>query len=377
MTETLSTTVVSCVGRLRTFFDLPIRYAWLTLLGPTLAALKFAFGTFPNPDYPDYLAAWIMYFVSFAAMVVPIQLTYGNLPAALRPADALSWRAIPFHAVIIVGWGLVGLAVAKPLVQSLAPPPAVDPTHEWSEIPSVTFLLTVVGAPVFLRGVAYRDRVAESRANALQAERAALVAQVQALQARIQPHFLFNSLNTIASLIGEDPARAEQVVEKLADTFRYTLDASRRTLVPLAEEIEATEDFLELETLRYADRLHVVWRVEPGLGDVSVPPLLLQPLVENAVQHGIATRREGGRIHVDLRRERDCLQVRIEDDGPGPGGSSHRGSGSALADLRTRLRLLYGRRAAVDIDRGELGGFRVTIRLPLDGAPGSVRGHDV
>jgi Histidine kinase len=276
MTDAPSTTPAAWPRRPRAFFDPAIRYAWLTLLVPTLAALKFAFGTFPNPGYPDYPAAWIMNFVPFAAMVVPIQLTYGNLPARLRPADALSWRAIPFHAAVIVGWGLVGLAIAKPLVEPLAAPPAVDPTHEWSEIPGLTFLLMIVGAPVFLRGMAYRDRVAESRARALQAEGAALAAQVQALQARIQPHFLFNSLNTIASLIAENPERAERAVEKLADIFRYALDASRRTLVALADEIEAAEGFLELEALRFADRLHVAWRVEPGLGSVRVPPLLLR-----------------------------------------------------------------------------------------------------
>jgi signal transduction histidine kinase len=373
MTEATPLKAAGWLDRTRAFFDLPIRYAWVTLLVPTLASLKFAFGWFPNPHYPDYPAAWIMFFVPFAAMIIPLELTYAHLPARWRPADALSLRAVPFHAAIIVGWALVGLGLAAPLVSPLAPPEQIDPTHEWSEIPRLAFLFALVGAPIFLRGVAYRDRMAASRARELRAERELLAAQVRALQARIQPHFLFNSLNSIASLIGEDAGRAERAVEKLADVFRYALDASDRVLVPLADEIESAEGYLELEMLRLADRLRVSWHTEPGVGEVSVPPLLLQPLVENAVRHGISSRAEGGRVEVDVRREGDCLRLQVEDDGPGPGGSAHRGAGSALADLQKRLRLIFDGRAAVEIDRGPRGGFRATVRVPLDSAHASVR----
>lgn len=233
----------------------------------------------------------------------------------------------------------------------------------------MTFLMMLVGTPVFMRGAFYRDRIEENRARELRLQREALAAQVQALQARIQPHFLFNSLNTVASLIGEDPERAERALEKLSDIFRYSLDASSQAVVPLAEELESVEGFLELETLRFPDRLSVALHVEPGIGAVPVPPLCLQPLVENAVQHAIAPRQERGRLEVEIRSREGELQVRVEDDGPGPGGSSHRGSGSALADLQRRLALLYGDRASLEIDRGDLGGFRAQLRLPLDGTP--------
>jgi LytS/YehU family sensor histidine kinase len=106
--------------------------------------------------------------------------------------------------------------------------------------------------------------------------------------------------------------------------------------------------------------------VAPGIGDVPVPPLSLQPLVENAVRHGIAPRPEGGRLDVEIGRSGETLRVRVEDDGPGPGGSREHGAGAALADLRKRLELLYADRASLELDRGPLGGCRVTLRLPCD-----------
>jgi LytS/YehU family sensor histidine kinase len=192
----------------------------------------------------------------------------------------------------------------------------------------------------------------------------------------MQPHFLFNSLNAVASLIGEDPERAEAALEKLSDILRYALDASRQPFVPLEQELEAVAGYLELETLRFPDRLTAALHVEPGIGAVPVPPLFLQPLVENAVRHGIAPRREGGRLEVEIQRCEDELRVRVEDDGPGIGGSPHRGAGVALADLRKRLALLYGDRASLGVDRGALGGCRVTLRLPLRGVEVSEREDD-
>jgi LytS/YehU family sensor histidine kinase len=105
-------------------------------------------------------------------------------------------------------------------------------------------------------------------------------------------------------------------------------------------------------------------RVEPGIGGVPVPPLSLQPLVENAVRHGIAPRREGGRLEVEICRAAGELRVRVEDDGPGPGNSGHQGAGAALSDLRKRLELLYGDGASLEVDSGGLGGCRVMLRLP-------------
>jgi signal transduction histidine kinase len=356
------------LAKLRAFFEVPIRYFWVALLVPTLYAGKYAFGDFDPGRDDDYFVAWIMVFVPFVLMIVPIQLTYAHLPERLRPSDPGSLRAVPFHAVVLLGWVLLGAAVGEALISPLFPPIERDPTNEWREIPGIVSLITLFGTPFALRSIYNRQRLEQLRTRELRAQREALAAQVQALQARIEPHFLFNSLNSVASLIGQDAERAERALEKISDLFRYALDASNQPLVPLAQELRCVESCLELETLRFPDRLNASLRVEPGVGEVPVPPLFLQPLVENAVQHGVAPRPEGGRVELEIRREADQLHVRVEDDGPGPGGSKNGGAGVALADLRKRLALLYAGKASLEVDRGTLGGCRVTLGLPLGGA---------
>jgi two-component system sensor histidine kinase AlgZ len=302
-----------------------------------------------------------------------MQLTYAHLPAKLRPANPSSLRAVPFHVVVIGLWATLGYAVGNAAVAPLFPPPEEDPTREWAETPLVMAAAVLVGTPIFLRGVHYRERLAESRARELRAQREALAAQVQALQARMEPHFLFNGLNTVASLIGEDPDRAERALERLSDLLRYALDASQEPFVPLSRELEAVEGFLELEKLRFPDRLTTSVRVDPNVAEVRVPPLFLQPLVENSVRHAIAPRREGGRLEVEIARDGNRLSVRVEDDGPGFGSSPHQGAGLALNDLRRRLELLYGDEASLAVERGTLGGCRVSLCLPVQArrAPGA------
>ena len=300
---------------------------------------------------------------------VPVHLVYVNFGERLGLQYRLRLRELPIHAAILGGAVLVGTEVAFAILDPLH----AAPLSSSERIPSrpAIWLIGLVGnalvSAVMVAIGGYRERIEEMQLRELRARHEALSAQMQALQARIQPHFLFNSLNTVASLIEEDPKRAEAVVEKLADLFRYTLAASQRSFVPLGDEIDAVASFLELEALRFGERLKAALHADPQAAGVPVPPLLLQPLVENAVLHGIAPRREGGRLEVSVARRAGRLLLCVEDDGPGPGGSPRRGSGTALADLRQRLALLYGDAASLDVGRGSLGGFRVEIALP-DGA---------
>jgi two-component system sensor histidine kinase AlgZ len=213
-----------------------------------------------------------------------------------------------------------------------------------------------------------RQQVRESELREERASRQALRAELAALQARTDPHFLFNGLNTIAGLIEEDPQRAVQVVTRLGSFFRHNLQSSRTDTVALGDELRAATAYLEIQSLRFDDRL--TWQVdsEPGLDAVRVPPLLLQPLVENAVLHG--TSDPGRRVHVVVAAERIAEQVRltIDDDGPGPGGSTHRGAGTSLRDLVGRLRLIHGDALGFETGRSPRSGFRVRITLPPGGA---------
>jgi two-component system, LytTR family, sensor kinase len=159
-------------------------------------------------------------------------------------------------------------------------------------------------------------------------------AELKALRAQVDPHFLFNTLNAIADLISTDPVKAEAMTERLADFFRYTLSRTERTLTTLDQELGFARQYLDIEQVRFGDRLHVEVSSEPGLGTHTVPALILQPLIENAVRHGLAPKREGGHITVSASRDGDFLQLRVADDGVGMRGDGATG-GVGLANVRS------------------------------------------
>jgi LytS/YehU family sensor histidine kinase len=225
----------------------------------------------------------------------------------------------------------------------------------------------LVGGLIYAR-VFYRQAV--SRAVALERMRSELTrAELRALRAQVNPHFLFNTLNTIAALIHENPAAAEDVTTRLADVFRHALSASAREHTRLRDELEFMDSWLEIERVRFGMRLRIHQSIEPGLDDVLVPGLLFQPLVENAVRYAVATREEGGTITIEVRRDPGGMTftTTIADDGPGfvPGGRAQ-GNGVGLESVRERLRL-GGEGHAFALETAPGQGTRVRITLPLEG----------
>lgn len=190
-------------------------------------------------------------------------------------------------------------------------------------------------------------------------------ARLAALNARIRPHFLFNSLNAILGVIRDDPRRAENALEELAELFRVLL-RDNRALVPLAEEIALARKYLAIEKLRLGERLQVRWEMDDCPPDVLAPPLLLQPLLENAVYHGIETAAKPGEIRVRIRA--GGSRVTIEIDNPVAASAAQRpGNRMALTNLRERLMLFYDLEA--HIESGERDGrYRVCVDLPRRGA---------
>lgn len=184
-------------------------------------------------------------------------------------------------------------------------------------------------------------------------------ARVQALQARIRPHFLFNSMNTIASLTRSAPEAAEAAIEDLADLFRASLGEGRR-LIPLQEELELCRRYLHIEGLRLGERLRVAWGSDPFPDEALIPPLTLQPLIENAVCHGIEPLPQGGAIAVTGSSDGEFIELCVENPS---GASSRRGAGMALDNIRERLALHYGGRASL-VRQVEGGVYRVTLKLP-------------
>jgi two-component system, LytTR family, sensor histidine kinase AlgZ len=205
----------------------------------------------------------------------------------------------------------------------------------------------------------------ELRTKELEREREhkmALEARLSSLESRLHPHFLFNTLNAISELIHENPARAEETVERLAKLLRAALDATGRGTVPLAQEMEIVADYLEIEKTRFGDRLRYVFSVTPEAATCELPPLAVQTLVENSIKHAIAPRPRGGQIRVEAQTHDGRLTVGVWDDGPGFAISAAV-PGHGLENLQSRLAARFGESATLSVARRDDGTI-VAFSLP-------------
>jgi len=267
--------------------------------------------------------------------------------AARRPLHALGYfPAIAVLAalelVLVWGW-----AAAFDRVLPLGTPPS------FGHLAFFTLFATGITLGYFdLRARALSPAVAEAR--------------IQALQARIRPHFLYNSINTVLSLIRKEPKRAERALEDLADLFRVLM-ADDRSLQPVAKEVEIARQYLAIEQLRLGERLRIAWRTDQMPADALVPALLVQPLVENAVYHGIEPLEGGGEITIEVRREGDRVAFRLANPYRA-GGEGHAGNRMAIANIRERLQLHYDAEASMRTAQAD-GVWEVRILLPYIPAP--------
>jgi two-component system LytT family sensor kinase len=188
-------------------------------------------------------------------------------------------------------------------------------------------------------------------------------AELRALRAQINPHFLFNSLNTVADLIVRDPARAETMTLRLASVFRHVLAHSSRLLTTIRDEMEFLRAYLYIEEARFGDRLRVEFAVDPAAEGEAVPSLILQPLVENALKHGLGPKPGPGHLRISASVDDTCLRLRVADDGIGL-RSRRESQGLGLTNVAERLATLYQDRASVAIEGGEGTGCRVTLTIP-------------
>jgi two-component system sensor histidine kinase AlgZ len=188
-------------------------------------------------------------------------------------------------------------------------------------------------------------------------------ARVHALQARIRPHFLFNSMNTIAALTRSNPARAEEAVQDLADLFRANL-SEKRNQIPLSDEIDVARTYQRMEKLRLGDRLHVEWKVDSLPREALVPGLTLQPLLENAIYHGVEPRADGGTVTVTGEVRQGMITIVVRNPVPPKNLTVREGNRLALANIKERMDLMYGERATVKA--GLFGDeYIVTLRFPF------------
>lgn len=235
-------------------------------------------------------------------------------------------------------------------------------TLGWQFLMGLTLYAMIAGVSYAVR---IRRRLREQERVTARAEALAMEAQLQTLRAQLNPHFLFNALHSLSALITEDPAAAELAVDRLGEMLRYALSEEDESEVLLADEWRFTENYLRLEGLRLNSRLRVETSFAPGTLSRPVPPFTLQPLVENAVRHGVATRPEGGTVSIRAELVEGDLLIVVADDGPGAEPAAANDSGGyGLRVLRQRLGAIYGGSGRLDVDTAAGEGFRVTVRIP-------------
>lgn len=215
-----------------------------------------------------------------------------------------------------------------------------------------------------LRGMTSHRHLRDERLRRTQLETQLAQSQLQALRMQLQPHFLFNTLNAISALALADPLQARLMIARLSDFLRLTLEERHAPQVPLSRELEFLTCYLDIQQVRFQDRLSTRLDVAEDTLDAAVPNLILQPLVENALRHGLQDKPGAGILRVSIRREGDQLQLRVDDDGLGlpPAGTAE---GIGLGNTRSRLRMLFGDAAGLELSAIPGGGTRAEVRLPF------------
>lgn len=294
------------------------------------------------------------------------QLLPRSLVASVLPGLVLG-TAMHFMAVAPL-WGLEPVQ-DQALVEAIPPPLRyMDPFLLRSVNWGLAFFIWIA---LYIGITSVRDRhVAELRQSEL--TRALQSAELRLLKSQLNPHFLFNSLNSVRALIAEDPSRARDAVTQLAGLLRYTLRSDHEELVTLERELKTVGDYLALESLRFGDRMRVELDIAAGAQDIHVPVMLLQTVVENAIKHGIAELPGGGVLRVAATVGDNALHVEVRN--PRPANPPPRGQqGSGLYNAAERLRLLFGSRAMLELDLSQSDLAVVRIRVPLAGSTDPAR----
>jgi len=314
----------------------------------------------------------------FAQLVYSLCIGVGGF--AVVDAVRLRWRGLRWPAllglcvVVAPPAHFVGLHAGALLLGESTPPLS----HYVNTGRVSMMVFTLIGLGVMTLLVEHRERLARSeqehadaRLRAETIERQALQARLKLLQAQIEPHMLFNTLANLQGLIALDPARADTMLDQLIQFLRATLGASRADSTTLGEEFAAMEAYLGLMQVRMGARLAYRLALPPDLRDARLPPMLLQPLVENAIVHGLEPAIDGGEIVLSAAAEEGHLVIRVRDTGIGPHAASRqggKGGGIGMDTTRERLRVLYGRDAALDLAPGEPNGALARLTIPLETA---------
>lgn len=355
---------------------LPIPY-WLGIVLSLLLAFVFTlksylgFAFWTQPGKFQFFREFLFHSVNFSfwAFVLPIV----NHLVIRYPIQSPSWRD---KGIAILG--ALGMSFFHELATNIE---YHLPYHIWvSPYPpeKLTTIIKMIPLALFQRfleywilyailsAAHYQKQYKDKALELAQMEGQLSNAKLNALKLQLQPHFLFNTLNTISSLMEIDVKGAQKVVSRLGGLLRTVLDKEKRNLIPLGQELEFVRNYLDIEQVRFNDRLEVNYDVQEDTLDALVPSLILQPLVENAIKHGFARRIDEGRIEVRARLETGFVVITIKDDGEGAEniGTDLFATGIGLQNVQNRLALLYGAQAGLTVKNLPKTGFEVCITIP-------------
>ena len=317
-----------------------------------------------------------------------LNLAYWYVPAALTSVifriahrfriESAYWiRALAVHALSAGVFSIVHVACMMGTRAVLWPSRIIPPSVPWTSFVQRIYLMNLDWALMTysaIVGLSYAlGYYRESQARAIKAahlEARLAEARLKTLEAELHPHFLFNTLHAISTLIHTRPDAADRMISRLSDLLRITFARSGMARIPLQEELEFLQKYLEIEQTRFHDRLTIAYDIEPETLDAEVPRLILQPLVENAIKHGIAPHTAPGTVRITARREGEVLKLEVRDTGAGLSRAARAkiDAGVGLSNTRDRLECLYGRAHALELlEDGQ--GLAVQIRFPFHASP--------
>jgi two-component system, LytTR family, sensor kinase len=324
----------------------------------------------------------------YVGTLLVLNLALWYIPAALTPAifwlgrrfrlDSTAWlRAVAMHAAGAGVFSIVHTACMILVRAAILPAGGKAPAVAWTSyaqrfyLSDLDWALMTYAAIVGLSyALAYYRESQERAIRAAHLETRLVEARLKTLEAELHPHFLFNTLHAISTLVFTNPEAADRMISRLSDLLRLTFDRSGAPAVSLQEELAFLEKYLEIEQIRFQDRLAVRFDIDPEMLDAEVPRLILQPLVENAIKHGVSPRSDHGLIEISARRDGGGLEIEVRDNGVGLNAHARArfNRGIGLSNTRARLECLYGDAHRLDFSEGH-GGLAVKMRIPLAGPP--------
>jgi signal transduction histidine kinase len=320
------------------------------------------------------VAAYGFSYAPAMALKAPIVAAYFVILAALpvasstRKAAWISALVVTEYAALLATFMMSGRLTTVLSPVSASASGAVSPLDEGAKL----LLLACAGA-VATYAAYWQERLSrrfsEAARESEQLQARLDQARLQALRLQLQPHFLFNTLNAITALVHRDPPKAERMVNGLSELLRFSLGTAGEQEVRLDRELEVLRHYVDIQIVRFPDRLSVHFDVEAAAMEAMVPSLLLQPLVENAIKHGVAPRAAGGHLTIVARRRDDTLSLEVSDDGVGATAGEPLMEGVGLGNARARLASMYGQRHRFDAGARPGGGFRVAIEIPFHTEP--------